>query len=90
MPALGDWKKTVVYYDGPVDDPTLCGTGAGLPTSGLLSIAVVYLRSTCTRSQALRAAVTAHELAHALGAPSGRQPHTAAPTGATSATATAT
>ena len=75
VPAPGEWKKTVVYYDGPVDEPTLCGEGTGLPTSGLLSVAVVYLRSTCTRSQALRAAVTAHELTHALGAPSGRQPH---------------
>lgn len=75
MPSYGRWKKTVVYYDGPLDDPNLCGTAGGTATTGTGSLAVIYPRSSCVRSQSLRAAVMTHELTHELGAPDGRQPH---------------
>jgi hypothetical protein len=75
MPGYGRWKKTVVYYDGPLDDPDLCGEGSGSASSGADSLAIVYVRSSCMRTQSLRAAVMTHELTHALGSPDGRQPH---------------
>lgn len=75
LPRFDRWKKVVVYYDGPVDDTTLCGTGGGSATTGSDSLAIVFLRASCARSQSLRAAVLAHELTHELGAPDGRQPH---------------
>jgi len=75
VPSYGRWKKTVVYYDGPLQDPSLCGTGGGSTTTGLLSLAVVYPRSSCARTQSLRAAVLAHEVTHELGWPDGRHPH---------------
>jgi hypothetical protein len=75
LPSRESWKKTVIYYDGPIDDTTLCGTGGGSATTALDSLAVVYLRSTCMTSESLRAAVLTHELTHELGAPDGFQPH---------------
>jgi hypothetical protein len=75
MPSFGRWKKTVVYYDGPIEDASLCGTGGGSVSSGSSSLAVVFPRASCARSQSLRAAVLAHELTHELGYPDGRQPH---------------
>lgn len=63
--AGGDvlYAKYVVYYDGPVDSPNLCGEAAGTPTG--TGIAIVYLQA-CPRAST--AAVAAHELVHALGA----------------------
>jgi hypothetical protein len=75
LPRHDRWKKVVVYYDGPIDDPALCGTGGGSATSASDSLAIVYLRSTCIASESLRAAVLLHELTHELGAPDGSQPH---------------
>ena len=68
---LGDFdKKYVVFYDGPVVDDGVCGTGAGRESRGP-SYAVVYLRSSCevTVGEGRGAAwVAAHELVHAFGA----------------------
>jgi hypothetical protein len=75
IPGFGRWKKTIVYYDGPIEDSSLCGTGGGSPTTGSDSLAVVYPRSSCSRTASLRSAVLAHELTHELGYPDGRQAH---------------
>ena len=75
LPAFDDWKKVVVYYDGPLADPTLCGTGGGDPYTGSGSLAVIYMRSSCTDPQTERAAVLAHEMTHEMGAPTGSEPH---------------
>jgi hypothetical protein len=75
IPSFGRWKKTVVYYDGPIEDVSLCGSGGGSTTTGSDSLAVVFSRASCSRTQPLRAAVLAHELTHELGYPDGRQPH---------------
>jgi hypothetical protein len=76
LPSFGRWKKTVVYYDGPIEDPSLCGTGGGSVASGAGSLAIVFPRASCARTPSLRAAVLAHELTHELGYPDRRQPHT--------------
>jgi hypothetical protein len=75
VPRLDRWKKLVVYYDGPIEDTSLCGTGGGSPQTAADSLAIVYLQSTCTSTPSLRAAVLTHELTHSLGAPDGREPH---------------
>jgi hypothetical protein len=75
MPSFGRWKKSIVYYDGPIEDLSLCGTGGGSTTTGSDSLAVVFPRSSCSRTPSLRSAVLAHELTHELGYPDGRQPH---------------
>lgn len=61
--------KPVVFYDGAVDQPDLCGTAAGDASVGSRSLAVLYLRSTCMGSVDSDAAVFAHELTHELGYP---------------------
>jgi hypothetical protein len=58
------FKKYVVYYDGPLVEQDVCGTGAGNFTSGP-SIAVLWLAA-CPSVPT--DAVEAHELLHALGA----------------------
>lgn len=58
------FKKYLVYYDGPLVEQDVCGTGAGNFTSGP-SFAVVWLAA-CT--DVPTDAVGAHELLHALGA----------------------
>jgi hypothetical protein len=62
-------KKYLVYYDGPVEEPNICGTASGRPNEGP-SFAVVYLRA-CGADPvgegALWADVAVHELVHALG-----------------------
>lgn len=75
LPRFDPWKKVVVYYDGPIDDASLCGTGGGSTTTGSDSLAIVYIRSSCGQPESPRAAVLAHELTHELGSPDGRQPH---------------
>jgi hypothetical protein len=57
------YAKYLVYYDGPVDSPNLCGEAAGSPTG--TGVAIVYLQA-CPRAPT--ASVAAHELVHALGA----------------------
>ena len=67
------FKKYLVYYDGPVQEPDVCGTASGRPTEGP-SFAVVYLRACDAEvgTAELAADVAVHELIHALGAvPSG-------------------
>jgi hypothetical protein len=75
LPALSPWKKVVVYYDGPVDDPNVCGTGGGSPDTGSGSFAIVWASADCETRPERRAWVVAHEIVHALGAPSGDEPH---------------
>jgi hypothetical protein len=75
LPRFDRWKTVVVYYDGPVDELSLCGTGGGSTTTGSDSLAIVFVRSSCARSPSLRAAVLVHELTHELGAPDGRERH---------------
>ncbi|HEY7207483.1 MAG TPA: hypothetical protein VH416_04515 [Gaiellaceae bacterium] len=70
-------QKTIVYYDGPIADPDVCGeSDYGLTTSGgRFGFAYVYLRSSCdpgTPGNGATAAVAVHEFLHSLGAvPSG-------------------
>ncbi len=65
-------KKYLVFYDGPVADDRICGTGSGSAlTGGRRSYAIVYLRSSCDLSIGNGgglADVAAHELLHELGA----------------------
>lgn len=75
MPTLSAWKKVVVYYDGPLDDPSVCGTGGGSPGSGSDSLAAVWVSSSCEDRPERREWVVAHEIVHALGAPPGKEPH---------------
>jgi hypothetical protein len=70
--------KYVVYYDGPADEPNVCGQG-GSDASGF-GLAIVYFRS-C--SGVSTAAVAAHEFLHAIGAVPTGAPHEC--TGANSA-----
>jgi Divergent InlB B-repeat domain len=62
--------KYVVYYDGPVTEPGICGQGAS--TSSGLGLAVLYVQA-CEGVDS--AAVVAHELLHALGAVPNGAPH---------------
>src|SRR6185312_5222994 len=61
-----DAKKYLVYYDGPVDTPNLCGTGGG-------QFAIVYDQSCVQYTN--RTVAAAHELIHALGAVPPQAPH---------------
>jgi hypothetical protein len=58
------FKKYLVYYDGPLVEQDICGTGAGLFATGP-SFAVVWLAG-CPGIPT--DGVAAHELLHALGA----------------------
>jgi Divergent InlB B-repeat domain len=64
------FTKYIVYFDGPLSDVNVCGQGAS-DSSGF-GVAVVYYRA-CTGVST--AAVAVHELAHTLGAVSGRAPN---------------
>lgn len=57
-------SKYLVYYDGPVEDPSVCGEG-GAAGPGGTGLAIVYLQACPGVSTAQ---VGAHELIHALGA----------------------
>ena len=65
-------KKYLVYYDGPVADPRVCGVSTVRPDSGgSFSFAFVFLGSQCPAdlgSGGLLATAAAHELTHNLGA----------------------
>jgi hypothetical protein len=65
-------KKYLVYYDGPVDTPNLCGQGGG-------EFAIVFAQS-CVKYTSL-AVVAAHELLHTLGAVPRQAPHVCVDTG---------
>jgi len=75
-------KKYLVYYDGAVDDPRLCGQSSVLPSlGGASAYSVVYAQS-CRAdigSGALTASVITHELAHNLGAVPPHGPPNACP-----------
>ena len=68
------FTKYLVYYDGPVDDPRLCGQGGGFPRGG--GIAVIYLQA-CTSVSS--ASTAAHELLHTFGALDGATPPNGCP-----------
>jgi hypothetical protein len=75
-------KKYVVFYDGPVDDPFVCGRSPSNPLAGgANAIAVVYVRSLCEGlgSAAEIAVTTVHELIHNLGALPEGAPHPCPP-----------
>lgn len=73
------FKKYLVYYDGPVEETDVCGTGGGPPTEGA-SFAIVYLRACLDDigTGALQADVAVHELLHTLGAVPREAPNTCA------------
>ena len=66
-----DWKRYLVYYDGPVPQTNICGTGAGDFGKGS-GIAIVWLGG-CTSVPT--DSVAAHELLHSLGALPDGAPH---------------
>ena len=62
--------KYLVYYDGAVSDPNVCGQGGGDPTG--VGVAAVYYQACVGVSTA---AVAAHEVLHTLGAVDRGAPH---------------
>jgi len=64
--------KTLVYYDGPIVDPNICGTSFTAPLSGgPFGFSFVFLQAGCFDDLGQGgglARVTAHELTHNLGA----------------------
>ena len=67
-----DSKKYLIFYDGPVSSPNVCGTAARGPTTrgGFGSVAAVWMRA-CGEdlgSANVQAAAAEHELGHQLGA----------------------
>jgi hypothetical protein len=76
-------KKYLVYYDGPVEQPNVCGIASGRPDSGP-SFATVYLQACgadAVGEGALWADVAVHELLHALGVVPVGAPHRCADSG---------
>ena len=76
--------KTLVYYDGPVVDPGVCGVSFTSPFNGgsPAGFAFVFLRATCYTDLGQGggiARVTAHELIHDLGAVSHDAPNECTP-----------
>jgi hypothetical protein len=61
----------LVYYDGPVADPGVCGAGGSLDEGP--GFAIVLVRA--CRPSVPTATVAAHELIHALGGVPARAPH---------------
>lgn len=73
------YKKYIVYYDGPREDEEVCGIAGGDPYRGP-AYAQVYLQ-TCFRdlgTGGVMAVTAAHELIHALGAVPMGAPHVCA------------
>ena len=64
------FTKYIVYFDGPIADPDVCGQGAS-SASGI-GVAVVYVQACAGVSTA---AVAAHEFLHTLGAVSRSAPN---------------
>jgi len=75
--------KTLVYYDGPVADPNVCGTSFTNELSGGPSgMSFVFLQSDCYDDLGQAgglARVTIHELIHNLGAVPGAAPNSCPP-----------
>jgi hypothetical protein len=70
MGLLSDYVKTLVYYDGPVSDTDVCGTGGGDPQG--VGLAIVFVNA-CAGIPSVT--VAAHELIHSLGAVPDGAPH---------------
>jgi hypothetical protein len=71
-------QKTIVYYDGPSNDPDICGETDYLAetTGGHEGFAYVLLQSGCSPTPGSTTALTAaHELIHNLGAVPDQAPH---------------
>jgi hypothetical protein len=64
------FTKYIVYFDGPIADPAVCGQGAS--TSSGIGVAAVYVQACAGVSTA---AVAAHEFLHTLGAVPRSAPH---------------
>ena len=75
--------KTLVYYDGPVVDPQICGSSLISPSDGgVLGFSFVFLQADCYDDLGQGgglARVAAHELTHNLGAVPQGAPHECAP-----------
>jgi hypothetical protein len=75
--------KTLVYYDGPIADPEVCGTSFTSPMSGgPFGFSFVFLQSNCYTDLGQGgglARVAAHELIHDLGAVSPAAPNECPP-----------
>jgi hypothetical protein len=73
-----DWKKYIVYFDGPVDGSSanICGESTVEFDTGQ-TFSMVYLQacSSVMASAGGRAHVAAHELVHSLGASPTTAPH---------------
>lgn len=71
---FGPRVKTLVYYDGPVPEPDVCGTAWQLPPNGpndVYGFGFVWLRSQCPNdvgTGGFAALAAAHEMTHNLGA----------------------
>jgi hypothetical protein len=64
------FTKYIVYFDGPIADPDICGQGAS--SSSGIGVAAVYVQACAGVSTA---AVAVHELVHTLGAVSRSAPN---------------
>jgi len=64
------FTKNIVYFDGPIADPDICGQGAS--SSSGIGVAAVYVQACAGVSTA---AVAAHEFLHTLGAVPRSAPH---------------
>jgi len=70
--TLSTTQKTILYYDGAVSEPNLCGQSPSNETlGGRFAVSYVYLQSDCGLTPpgtGTSAEVAAHELIHNLGA----------------------
>jgi List-Bact-rpt repeat protein len=67
------FKKYLVFYDGPVEEPGVCGESPVRPDGGGMQLAfsLIFLGARCPQdlgAGSIQAAVVAHELTHNLGA----------------------
>jgi len=72
------YKKYVVYYDGPTIDAQTCGVGGGSFDSGP-AFAMVFTRDCLGPPSVFTDSVAAHELLHGLGAVPTGAPHECPP-----------